>query len=168
MMATRIGAALVLALLPQLASAGGLNRTYLVPSFRTCPGPQTCFPPAHDSSFTFESAVLKTPVSRFLRSRKTAFILELKGVRDAAGNLASGVQLTIVLTTGQITVPGIGTFPPGAIPDTRISFTVEHGRAKVPYKTPDVPRGTVVEGAGVTILDPDGRRLAIIGSQAAP
>src|SRR5213596_1235670 len=47
MMATRIGAALVLALLPQLASAGGLNRTYLVPSFRTCPGPQTCFPPAH-------------------------------------------------------------------------------------------------------------------------
>jgi len=167
-MATRIVAALVLALLPQLASAGGLNRTYLVPSFRTCPGPQTCFPPAHDSTFTFESAVLKTPVSRFLRSRKTAFILEVKGVRDAAGNLASGVQFTVVVATGQITVPGIGTFPSGTIPDTRITFVAERGRAKIPYKTPDVPRGTVVEGAGITILDPEGRRLATIGSQAAP
>ena len=162
-----LAAALLVALLAAPAAAG-FNRNFLVPSFQSCTGPQTCFPPRHDSSFTFGSAVLKTPVSRFLRSRKTAFILELKGVRDAAGNLASGVQLTIVLTTGQITVPGIGTFPPGAIPDTRISFTVEHGRAKVPYKTPDVPRGTVVEGAGVTILDPEGRRLATIGSQAAP
>jgi len=44
----------------------------------------------------------------------------------------------------------------------------ERGRAKIPYKTPDVPRGTVVEGAGITILDPEGRRLATIGSQAAP
>jgi len=167
-MATRIGAALVLALLPQLASAGGLNRTYLVPSFRTCSGPQTCFPPVLDSTFTFESAVLKTPVSRFLRSRKTAFILELKGVRDAAGNLASGVQFTAVLATGQVTVPGIGTFPPGALPDVRMPFMVERGKAMVVYETPDVPRGTVVEGGVVTVLDPDGRRLATIGSQAAP
>src|SRR5213594_3804312 len=99
-------------------SAAGLNRNYLVPSFRTCAGPAAC-PPQHDSSFTFESAVLKTPASRFLRSGKTAFTLELKGVRDAAGNLVSGAQFTVVLATGQITVPGIGTFPPGAIPDTR-------------------------------------------------
>ena len=71
-------------------------------------------------------------------------------------------QFTVVLATGQITVPGIGTFPPGAIPDTRITFVVERGRANVPYKTPEVPHGTVVEGAGVTILDPEGRRLATI------
>ncbi len=166
-MATRLAALLVLVLLPTLAFAGGLNRNYLVPSFRSCAGPAAC-PPQHDSSFTFESAVLKTPVSRFLRSGKTAFILDLKGVRDAAGNLVSGVQLTVVLATGQITVPGIGTFPPGAIPDTRVTFVVERGRAKVPYKAPEVPRGTVVEGGAVTILDPEGRRLATIGSQAAP
>jgi len=35
-------------------------------------------------------------------------------------------------------------------------------------KTPEVPRGTVIEGGAVTILDPEGRRLATIGSQAAP
>jgi len=162
-----LAAALLVALLAAPAAAG-FNRNFLVPSFQSCTGPQTCFPPRHDSSFTFGSAVLKTPVSRFLRSRKTAFILELKGVRDAAGNLASGVQFTVVLATGQVTVPGIGTFPPGALPDVRMPFMVERGKAMVVYETPDVPRGTVVEGAGITILDPDGRRLAIIGSQAAP
>ena len=36
------------------------------------------------------------------------------------------------------------------------------------YKTPDVPRGTVVEGGVVTVFDPNGRRLATIGNQARP
>ena len=166
-MTTRIAAALVLVLLPKLAIGGGGNKNYLVPSFQSCAGPSVC-PPEHDSSFSFDTAVLKTPASRFLRSRKTAFTLELKGVRDAAGNLVSGAQFTVVLATGQITVPGVGTFPPGAIPDTRIPFTVERGRASVVYKTPDLPRGTVVEGGVVTVLDPNGRRLATIGNQARP
>jgi hypothetical protein len=166
-MATRIAAVLVLVLLPTLAFGGGVNRNYLVPSFQNCAGPSVC-PPQHDSSFTFDSAVLKTPVSRFLRSRKTAFTLELRGVRDAAGNLVSGAQFTVVLATGQVTVPGVGTFPEGALPDTRIPFTVERGKADVVYKSPDVPRGTVVEGGVVTVIDPDGKRLATIGSQAKP
>ena len=49
-----------------------------------------------------------------------------------------------------------------------LTGTAASAGARVVYKTPDVPRGTVVEGGVVTVLDPDGRRLATIGSQAAP
>src|SRR2546427_5227302 len=104
-----LAAALLVALLAAPAAAG-FNRNFLVPSFQSCTGPQTCFPPRHGSSFTFGSAVLKTPVSRFLRSRKTAFILELKGVRDAAANLPAGVRLPSCSPPGQATGPATGPF----------------------------------------------------------
>jgi len=53
---------------------------------------------------------------------------------------------------------------------TRIVRSLPQGRSgeNLFDKTPEVPRGTVIEGGAVTILDPEGRRLATIGSQAAP
>jgi len=53
---------------------------------------------------------------------------------------------------------------------TRIVRSLPRGRCgeNLLGKTPKVPRGTVVEGGAVIILDPEGRRLATVGSQAAP
>jgi hypothetical protein len=166
---------LAAALLAPALAAAGFNRTYLVPSYRACPGPATCNPPVLDSSYRFESALLKNSNTRFLVPNKIAFTLELRGVKDAAGNLVTtdpndpSDDFRIVSSPGRLTLAGQGTFPEGAIPAVIIRFDVTKGVARKKYNTdPSTPPGLVTEGSSVVVLDNQGRRLAVTGAMSRP
>jgi hypothetical protein len=69
-------------------------------------------------------------------------------------------------------VPGIGGTFPDDSPLTRVApvpIRLKNGGAKrFAYKSPAAPNGTITNGGGVEILDPEGKRLAVTGSQAKP
>jgi hypothetical protein len=162
-------------LAPVVALGGPMNRNFLVPAFRRCPGPASCFPPVRESAYTFDTAVLRTPSGRFISGGKVALLVELKGVRDATGALVSTNasdprdDFKVILAAGQVTVPGVGTLPTNALPDTVIGFDLRDGKARIVYKTPDsLPAGLVTEGGAVSIVDNQDKRFATIGSQSHP
>jgi hypothetical protein len=170
---TRAFAVATLVLVPALAPAG-MNKNFLVPAFSPCIGKGSC-PPARASTFTFETATLQSPAGRYIAAGKLALKVELKGVRDASGGLVTTNasdptdDFKIVLGAGQVTIPGVGTLPVTALPDTEIPFDLRDGKAKVTYRTPDVtPSGLVTEGGVVSIVDNQGHRLATVGSQSKP
>jgi len=155
--------------IPQPAAAGGYNRVYLVPALTPCPTAATCAREL-ESSFTFDSIVLRSPASKYLPTGKPALFLEMHGVRDAAGTLVNGTLMLKVLA-GRVSVPGLGTFPDGSslTQQPPIPIQLKNGAAKLPYK-PSVspPNGTIVNGGGVEVFDPDGKLLAVTGSQSKP
>lgn len=165
--------ALALALWPLAARAGGFNVNYLVPAFVVCPGPGTCGAPVRESRFTYETAALKVPRGRYLNPKKPSLIVELKGVKDENGSPVTGDSFRIRIDTGQVNLPSLGTTIPAghalsqqepiAIP-LRNGNTPKGGFPYSPEAT--APAGTIVEGGGITILDSDGRRLAVTGTQA--
>jgi hypothetical protein len=152
--------------------AGGLNTTFLVPAYVTCVGPDICSgTPARESSFTFESATLRTPRSPFADPKKPSLIVELKGVKDAGGRLVTANGFSLQISSGQVNLfePAPGFSLPAGHPlsvISPVSFDVTNGHAKLAYKpgtTP--PAGTVAEGGAVTIYDNAGKRLAVIGTR---
>ena len=154
--------------IPHIAAAGGYNRVYLVPAITPCPTLSTC-PRAFDSSFTFDSIVLRSPATQFLPTgKKPSLILVVHGVRDASHALVTDTLMLRVLA-GRVSVPGIGTFPDNSslTQQAPIPIPLKNGAARFSYK-PATPNGTLVNGGGVEVYDPDGNLLAVTGSQSKP
>ena len=73
---------------------GRAGATYLIPAYESCPRgvtttttlipPPPCVPATRESSFTFDSAVLKTSAPRYIAGGKVAFVL-LLSIRKLAG-----------------------------------------------------------------------------------
>jgi hypothetical protein len=151
------------------AWAGGTNANHLVPAFVVCPGPDTCGAPQRESSFTFESAVLKAPRGKFTNPNKPAFVVELKGVKDASGAPVTSTDFTVRIAGGQVNISSLAlTIPAGHVLSAiaPIPIPLKNGNGSLAYKpTAEPPPGTVSEGGGVTIYDSQGKRLATTGAQ---
>jgi hypothetical protein len=155
--------------IPHVVAAGGYNRVYLVPAIKRCTTASTC-PREFESSFTFDSIVLRSPASKYQPTGKAQLILDVRGVRDASNALVNG-NLTLRVLSGRVSLPGLGTFPDDS-PLTQqapITIPLKNGGAKFPYKpSVGIPNGLIVNGGGVEVYDPDGNRLAVTGSQSKP
>jgi len=162
-------AALAALAVPHVVAAGGYNRVYLVPAIKRCTTASSC-PREFESSFTFDSIVLRSPASKYAPTGKAQLILDVRGVRDASNALVSG-NLTLRVLSGRVSLPGLGTFPDDS-PLTQqapISVPLKNGGAKFPYKpSVGLPNGLIVNGGGVEVYDPEGNRLAVTGSQSKP
>ena len=170
MRSTVIGVLLLGVLALPGSARAGANRVYLVPALAACEGPGSC-PRALESAYTYEAIILRTSPSRFTPPDKPAFVIDIRGVRDPAGALLNG-NLMLRVLSGRVSIPGIGTFPDNAsvtrVPP--VPVPVKNGNAKrFAYEAPsETPNGTITNGGGVEVLDPDGKRLAVTGSQAKP
>jgi len=155
---------------PTAAMAGGYNRVYLVPAIKQCPGPASCVPRTFESAYTFDAIILLSPASRYTPSGKPSLILDVRGVRDAAHALVNG-NLVLKVISGRVSLPTLGTFPDNS-PLTQlppVSIPLKNGRTRFPYRPPAVaPNGTITNGGSIEVLDPQGNRLAVTGSQAKP
>lgn len=170
--------ALLAAVAPHAAGAAGLSRTYLVPAYAPCPGPAVC-PARLESSFTFATAVLRSPQAKFIAPNKLTLIVELSGVKDAGGALVTtdpndpSDDFLVVLPASQVTVTSLGTLPagfPGAGESTlRIDLKKGAGKARLmtPEETPKTGLVTASNGAP-TVYDNQGKRLAVTGAQTPP
>jgi len=169
-MIRRIATLALLLVLPAAATAGRSNRVYLVPAVRQCTGAATC-EREFESAYTFDAIVLHTAATKYMPAGKAgALWLELRGVRDASHTLVNGtIKLRVV--SGRVSIPGIGTFPDNSIL-TRVppmDVPLKNGsNRKFVYTTSNAPQGTITNGGGVEVLDPDGNRIAVTGSQSAP
>lgn len=173
---TAIVSVLVLAALCLPGGAqGGMNRSYLVPSYPPCDGPAFC-PAVRESSFTFDSAILLSPQSRYIKAGKVSLEIQLKGVRDASGQLVTtdasdpGDDFAVVIPVGIVVVPGLGILPPGIQGDTTVSFDLKNGAARVRYPTPDeAPAGLVSVSTTIPhVRDNQGKRFAVTGAESKP
>jgi len=175
------------ALIVSPAWAGRAGTTYLVPAYEACPRGQTttttlippppCVPATRESSFTFESATLKTSGFRYLAVGKAAFVFAVKGVRDASGNLVTtdptnpADDFMVVTSPGQITLTFLNeTVPPGVVSGpVVVRFDLKNGAGKATYKTPPpIPDGVIAETGAIVVLDNQGKRLATLGAQSPP
>lgn len=155
--------ALLLGAAPALA---GYGRVYLVPALVECPGPATC-PRAFESGYTFDAIILRTPATKYSPAKKPTLIVEFRGVRDPAGTPLDG-DVTVQVLSGRVSVPGIGTFPDGSplAQVAPVTVRLRKGRGKLVYRAPASPSGLVTNGGGVQVRDPDGKLLAVTGSQS--
>ena len=181
------GLAFLLLLAPVTSWAGRAGTTYLVPAYESCPRgitttttlipPPPCVPAARESSFTFDSATLKTSGIRYLAVGKAAFVFAVKGVRDASGNLVTtdpndpADDFMVVSAPGQITLTFLNeTEPPGVLQGpVVVRFDLKNGAGKASYKTPPpIPDGVIAETGSIFVLDNQGKRLAALGAQSPP
>jgi hypothetical protein len=150
------------------AHAGGWAKVYLAPALAECLGPATC-PRAFESTYTFDEIALRTPSAKYSPPKKPSLIVEIKGVRDAAGTLVDG-DVTVRVLSGRVSIPGFGTFPDGspltAVPPAVVTLT--KGNGKLVYRAPASPNGLITNGGGVEVYDPQGKRLAVTGTQSKP
>jgi hypothetical protein len=156
---------------PAMATAGGYNRVYLVPAVKRCPGPAACVPREFESRYTFDAIVLRTPAQRYLAPNKPSLGLQVRGVRDPSGAPVTG-NLTLKVLQSRVSLPSLGTFPDDS-PLTvtpPVAVPVKNGNnRKFAYRPPaQPPNGTIVNGGGVEIYDPEGNLLAVTGSQVKP
>jgi hypothetical protein len=165
-----VGATIAVLVLAGAATAGGFDRTYLVPAIKQCPGPASCVPREFESSYTFDAIILRSPASKYLPSGKAPLMLDVRGVRDASHALVTG-NLTLKVSSGRVSLPTLGTFPDDSplVQMAPMSVPLKNGRAMFAYSTGvALPNGIITNGAGVEVLDPEGKRLAVIGSQSKP
>jgi len=151
------------------AIAGGYGRVYLVRALKECKGAATCGL-EFESTYTFDSIVLRSPASKYEPAGKPMLILEIRGVRDAAGTPVNG-NLTLRLASGRVYVPSVGTFPDDSPYTVQppIPIPLKNGNKRFAYTSAlPVPNGLIVNGGGVEILDPAGKLLAVTGSQTKP
>jgi len=183
-----ISAALaLLLLLPVPSWAGKVGTTYLVPAYEACPRgltttttlipPPPCVPATRESSFTFDTATLKTSGNRYLAVGKPAFVFAVKGVRDASGNLVTtdpnnpADDFMVVTAPGQLTLTFLNeTVPPGVLSGpVVVRFDLKNGAGKATYKQPPpIPDGIIAETGTIIVLDNQGKRLATLGAQSPP
>jgi hypothetical protein len=113
--------------------------------------------------------VLKTPATKYSPPGKPAVALEFRGVKNGAGAPYSGA-LTERVLSGRVSIPGIGTLPDGSslaqVPP--FSAPITNGRGKASYTPPASPEGLITNSGGVEVLDPEGKLLAVTGSQSKP
>jgi hypothetical protein len=164
-----------LVVLPAGAQAG-FNVNYLVPGYKGCEGNAGACAIERSSSYTFETAILKSPRGRYsLREGKTTIIVQLKGVRDAGGQLVTtdpanlDDDFVLLLPTGRVVLPSLGTLADGSIPPQRVRIDLENGNGKVSYAAVGTQPGMVtISFESPTILDPDGNLFAGTGAAAKP
>jgi hypothetical protein len=175
---TVLGAAVLALLVPAGARAGGLSRTFLVPSYAACPGPAVCVP-RRESSFTFDKAILHSSQARYIAPNKLSLVVELSGVKDASGALVTtdpsnpADDFRLVVPSTQVTLSGVGTLPTGfpGTGDTVVRIDLKQGAGKGRLTTPEeTPKSGLVTGSlGVPALyDNQGNRLAVTGAQTPP
>jgi hypothetical protein len=153
---------------PVVATAGGLNRVYLVPAIAACPGQQSC-PRTFESAYTFDSIVLRTPATKYMPADKPSFVVDIRGVKDPSGALVNGA-VTLHVMSGRVSLPTLGTFPDGSVLTqvAPIAVPLKDGKGKLPYRAPASPNGLITNGGGVEVLDPTGKLLAVTGTQGKP
>src|SRR5262249_2353829 len=101
---------LLLALCRPAVVAAGSNRIYLVPAVKECPGPASCVPRQFESTYTFDTILLHQQAGKYSVPNKPSFIVDVRGVKDASGNLVDGT-LSLRLQSGRVSLPTLGTFP---------------------------------------------------------
>lgn len=155
------------------ATAGGLNRTYLVPAYDACPA-GNCFPPTRSSPFTFDQIILYSSAQPYSGPGKLALQVRIKGLKDGTGAPFTG---TVTLNVGKsrvtILTNSIGTFADDSpfVPIVPYEITVKNGAGRFKYSTPDETpaNGLIVNSLGTpTLLDPDGKAIATTGTQSKP
>lgn len=159
---------LLLCLLAAAPALAGSNRVYLVPALKECPGPATC-PREFASTYTFDTIVLRNAAAKYSPAGKPALSLDFRGVRDAAGTPVTG-SLSAHVLSGRVSIPGFGTLPDGSplAEVAPVPVTLKNGNGKVSYTPPASPSGLITNGGGVEVLDPEGKLLAVTGSQTKP
>ena len=169
-MSIRVLLLLLVAAVP--ASAGGLNRTVLVPVYQKCPA-GNC-PPVRASSYTFDQMYLYSPRAPYSGPGKLALMIQVKGLKDASGALVTG-QLTVKIPASRVTIlsQGIGTIADGSPLAEQPPYVVDvkNGSARAKFVTPDSTpeHGLVVNTFGApVVLDPEGKELASTGTQSKP
>jgi hypothetical protein len=155
-------------LLAATSAWAGWARVYLVPALVECPGPATC-PRELESAYTFDEIVLRSQSAKYMQPKKPTLIVELKGVRDPSGAPFDG-DLQVNVLSGRVSIPGFGTLPDGSplAQQPPIIVTLSKGDGKVVYRAPSSPSGLLTNGGGVEVRDPDGKLLAVTGSQSKP
>ncbi|MGH7895340.1 MAG: hypothetical protein ACREQL_11780 [Candidatus Binatia bacterium] len=154
---------------PPLATAGGYNRVYLVPALAQCQTVAPCTR-AFESAVTVDTIVLMNPATKWSSAKKPVFILDVRGVRDAAHALVTG-NLTVGITSGRVSLPTFGTLPDDSplAAVAPVVVPIKNGSARFAYKlSVPAPNGTITNGGGVEVLDPDGKLLAVTGTQSKP
>lgn len=154
------------------ASAAGPNRVHLVPALKPCPGAGICPGRQLASSYTFDSIVLRSSSSRYLAVDKPTLLLQIRGVRDASGAPVNG-SLTLKVLSGRVyTPPAGGTIGDGSslAAQPPVPIPLRNGsNPKFAYRpSQPTPRGTLVNGGGIEVYDPEGNLLAVTGSEARP
>jgi hypothetical protein len=176
-----VAALFVAAVLPTAAHAG-MNKTYMVPAYEPCPGGATqCSPQPPSSAYTFDQAILRTPQKPFTAPNQTAVVVELKGVRDAAGNPVTTdpgnpADDFVFRTPAGRTVITSGTriqLEPGSplVPVVEVRIDLKNGKGKATYKTPgNTPtNGLVNQTLDLPVIyDPAGKVLASNGARTKP
>ena len=168
-------------LLPALALAG-MNRTYLVPAYKPCPGGQTsCVPQGPASTFTFDQVILKSRPSPFIKANQVAVVIELKGVRDASGALVTtdtadpADDFILRTPAGRVTLlAGLNLqLEPGSplSPATEVRVDLKNGKGRASLTTPEETpsNGLIQQSLGVPeLLDNQGNLLAVTGARSKP
>ena len=155
-----------------IATGAPLSRVYLVPALKKCDSAfAACVPREFESRYTFDTIILRSPATRYLPTNKPSLYLDVRGVRDPSGALLTG-NLTLRVISGRVGLASLGTLPDdfalAQVPP--VAVPLRNGRNKRfayrPDQTP--PAGTIVNGGGVELYDPDGKLLAVVGTQARP
>jgi hypothetical protein len=158
-------------LAPTVAPAAGYNRVYLVPALKPCPGSGNCPGRELASSYTFDTIVLRSPPGRYLPSGKPTLLLQLRGVRDASGTPVTGT-LTLKFLPVRVYTPSVGTIgdESSLTAVAPVPIPLQNGNnPKFAYKSSlQPPAGTLVNGGGIEVYDPEGKLLAVTGSQTKP
>ncbi len=159
--------------LAAVASAGGLNRTYLVPVFAPCPGSGNCNPPKLESSYTFDSIVLQSSSQPYTGPGKLALAVTVKGLKDVTGAPVTGT-LQLRVPAGRTTIVGlVGTLGETSplVGETTYDISVKNGNGRARFVTPDQTpdHGLVVNSFQAPVLyDPNGKALASTGVRSKP
>lgn len=165
----------MLVLLPAGARAGS-NINFLMPGYKGCEGAASACAIARSSSYTFETAILKSPRGRYsIREKKPTISILLKGVRDASGQLVTtdpdndDDDFILLLPTGRVVLPSIGTLADGSLPPTRVHIELKGGSGKVTYAAEGTQAGMVtLSFESPTIIDPEGNLFAGTGAASKP
>lgn len=158
-----------------VSALAGFNVNFLVPGYAPCESGGACAS-ARSSTYTFETAILKSPRGRFsVREGKVSVIVQLKGVRDASGQLVTTDptdrtdDFILVLPAGRVVLPSLGTLADGSIPPTRIAIELTNGRGKAKYVAEGTQPGLVtISFEAPVVLDPDGNLFAATGAMSKP
>lgn len=164
-----------LVLLPAAARAGS-NVNFLVPGYKGCTGGASTCAVEPSSSYSFETAIMKSPRGRYsLREKKPTISVLLQGVRDAGGQLVTtdpendSDDFILLLPTGRVVLPSLGTLADGSIPPTRVRIELKDGNGKATYAPEGTQPGMVsVSFESPTIVDPEGNLFAATGAASKP
>ncbi len=155
---------------PAVSAAAQYGRVYLVPAVKECVGVHACLPREFESRYTFDSIVLRSPATRYMPAGKPALMLEVRGVRDPSGTPVTGA-LKLRVLSGRVSLRDLGTFPDdfSLVQLAPVQVPLKNGNGRYAYR-PDqpTPSGTIVNGGGVEVYDPEGNLLAVTGSQTKP